>query len=105
MGSRYIRFATSRIPPPEFNTVRPKVDIDEPANDPIWDAQNSTLGFQKIFAISMPHRSDKMNYLALMPIVSNLDIEFVDDVNGLLIHLTAMPTFLKGEVGAGHFGC
>jgi hypothetical protein len=43
-GSKYLRFDRSRVPPPDFNSAQLKVDIDEPADDPIWDTQNSTLG-------------------------------------------------------------
>jgi hypothetical protein len=61
--------------------------------------------FQKIFAVSMPHRSDKRDYLALMSLVSHLDIDFVDGVNGSLIHPNALPAFWKGEPAAGNYGC
>jgi hypothetical protein len=43
-GSKYLRFDRSRVPPPDFNSAQSRVDIDEPADDPIWDIQNSTLG-------------------------------------------------------------
>jgi hypothetical protein len=43
-GSKYLRFDRSRVPPPDFNSAQLKVDIDESADDPIWDTQNSTLG-------------------------------------------------------------
>lgn len=47
--------------------------------------------FQKIYAISMPHRVDKRDTLALMALVSDLDIEFVDGINGSSIHPSAWP--------------
>jgi hypothetical protein len=53
----------------------------------------------------MPHRSDKRDYLALMSLVSHLDIDFVDGVNGSLIHPNALPAFWKGESAAGNYGC
>jgi hypothetical protein len=43
-GSGDVRFDRSRIPPPDFNSAQLKVNADEPADDPIWDTQNSTLG-------------------------------------------------------------
>jgi hypothetical protein len=49
------------------------------------------MQFQKIYAISMPHRVDKKDTLALMALVSDLDIEFIDGVNGSSIHPSAMP--------------
>jgi hypothetical protein len=46
----------------------------------------------------MPHRSDKQDYLALMSLVSHLDIEFVDGVNGSLIHPNALPAVCEPHV-------
>ena len=66
--------------------------IEEPANDPIWNIKNATLGFQKIYAISMPSRTDKRDYLALMGLVSGLEIEFADGVNGSEMHPRAFPS-------------
>ena len=70
----------------------PVVTIEEPANDPIWNVQNATLGFQKIYAISMPSRTDKRDYLALMGLVSGLEIEFSDGVNGSEMHPRSFPS-------------
>ncbi|KAF2203091.1 hypothetical protein GQ43DRAFT_439154 [Delitschia confertaspora ATCC 74209] len=39
----------------------------------------------------MPHRSDKHDYLALMGLVSELDIDFVDGVDGSLVSEKAVP--------------
>jgi hypothetical protein len=49
------------------------------------------IQFQKIYAISMPHRVDKKDTLALMALLSDLDIEFIDGVNGSAMHPSAMP--------------
>jgi hypothetical protein len=39
----------------------------------------------------MLHRSDKRDFLALIALVSDLNIEFVDSVNSSLIHPSAIP--------------
>lgn len=39
----------------------------------------------------MPHRTDKRDYLALMGLLSNLDITIVDGVNGSEMHADAIP--------------
>ncbi|KAF1996220.1 glycosyltransferase family 25 protein, partial [Amniculicola lignicola CBS 123094] len=70
----------------------------------IWNIRNRTLGFQKIFAVSMPHRTDKRDYLALMAHVSGLDITAVDGVNGSLMHPHAIPSSFT-EGGSGTYGC
>jgi hypothetical protein len=39
----------------------------------------------------MAQRPDKRDYLALMALVSNLEIEFMDGVNASLTHPKAFP--------------
>jgi hypothetical protein len=39
----------------------------------------------------MPHRIDKRDYLALMGLVSNMEITIVDGVNGSKMHVDAIP--------------
>ncbi|KAF2714386.1 glycosyltransferase family 25 protein [Pleomassaria siparia CBS 279.74] len=53
----------------------------------------------------MPHRSDKRDFIALMALVSDLDIEFVDGVNGSLIHPRSLPAYWKGDALPGDYGC
>jgi hypothetical protein len=76
--------------------------IDEPANDPIWDIHNATLGFQKIYAISMPSRTDKRDFLSLMGLVSGLDIEFSDGVNGSEMHPQSFPSVRYSPIAQTH---
>ena len=45
----------------------------------------------------MPHRSDKRDYIALMALVSGLDIEFADGVNGSEMHPKAFPSVSNPE--------
>lgn len=74
-----------------ISTEIPPVPFDEPASDPIRNIQNATLGFQKIYVISMPSRTDKRDYLTLMALVSGLDITFADGVNGSDMHPRSLP--------------
>jgi len=39
----------------------------------------------------MPHRTDKRDYLALMGLVTDLDITFMDGVNGSKMHADVIP--------------
>ncbi|ORX96857.1 hypothetical protein BCR34DRAFT_578395 [Clohesyomyces aquaticus] len=100
---------TSRSPgkarPHSADGVYTNVVVKESASDPIWEIQNRTLGFQKIYAVSMPHRTDKRDYLALMAHMSGLDIEFIDGVNGSMMHPHALPNPWGGDKGAGTYGC
>lgn len=56
-------------------TYRTKGGIDAPAT-------NSTLGFQKIFAISLPQRTDRQDALTLMSVLSGLEIDIAPGVRG-----------------------
>ena len=53
--------------------------------------QNATLGFQKIYMINMPSRTDKRDALVLGAFYSGLDLEFVDAVIGADIRSKAYP--------------
>ncbi|KAH7392232.1 hypothetical protein DE146DRAFT_133924 [Phaeosphaeria sp. MPI-PUGE-AT-0046c] len=53
----------------------------------------------------MPHRTDKRDYLALMAMLSNMDITFIDGVNGSEMHADAIPPYWKGHASAGEYGC
>lgn len=50
VGSRRMGFGSSRAPPPGINTAQLRVARVEPADDPIWDTQNSTLGVRNMCA-------------------------------------------------------
>lgn len=45
-------------------------------------ATNATLGFQKLFAISLPQRTDRQDALTLLSALSGLDIEIAPGVRG-----------------------
>ena len=86
-----------RVPSQELTIgLNTNDNSDESKDDSISDVQNRTLGvshmnmagrtqaetikFQKIYAISMLHRTDKRDYLVLMGHVSRIDITFIDGV-------------------------
>lgn len=52
---------------------------------------NSTLGFEKVFAIGLRERSDKRDALALMSSLVGFDIEWVDGVRGESVPDKAVP--------------
>lgn len=45
-------------------------------------ATNSTLGFQRIYAISLPQRTDRQDALTLMSVLSGLEINIAPGVRG-----------------------
>jgi hypothetical protein len=79
--------------------------VDETENDPISDVHNATLGFQKIYAISMPSRTNKRDYLALMGLVSGLEIDFADGVNGSEMHPRSYPSVCLPNSLSGRYIC
>ncbi|KAH8682606.1 glycosyltransferase family 25 protein [Xylariales sp. PMI_506] len=59
--------------------------------DPIDDINNSTLGFEKIFVVGMPSRTDRRDSMALAAALSNIDIEFIDGLKGESVPDKAIP--------------
>ncbi|TEY47668.1 hypothetical protein BOTCAL_0302g00160 [Botryotinia calthae] len=55
------------------------------------DIANSTFGFQKIFAVSLPERSDKRDALTLISSLTGFNIEWVDGVKGEAVSDKAVP--------------
>lgn len=43
---------------------------------------NSTLGFQQIFVISLPERSDRRDAMTLAAVLSKIDVTWIDGVAG-----------------------
>lgn len=64
-----------------------KVKLSGGANDIF----NATLGFQKIYVLSMRTRSDERDQIMLSAYISGLEIEFVDGVNGTLMSKGERP--------------
>ena len=55
------------------------------------DTMNSTLGFDKVFVISMPDRSDKRDAFSLQARLSNITFEVRDGVAGADVPAKALP--------------
>ncbi|PSN72696.1 hypothetical protein BS50DRAFT_482410 [Corynespora cassiicola Philippines] len=60
-------------------------------DDSLADILNTTLGFQKILVLNLPHRTDRRDAIALSAATSNMKIEFVDGVTGDSIKQSAYP--------------
>ncbi|KAK3295370.1 glycosyltransferase family 25 protein, partial [Chaetomium fimeti] len=55
------------------------------------DIQNTTLGFEKIFVVGLPSRTDRRDGMVLQASLSNMDIEFIDGVAGADVPDKAIP--------------
>lgn len=53
--------------------------------------ENSTLGFEKVFAVGLPERSDKRDALALTSSLTGFKIDWIDGVRGQTILDNALP--------------
>ncbi|KIW12762.1 hypothetical protein PV08_07948 [Exophiala spinifera] len=71
--------------------------------DNLGDVYNSTLGFQKIFAINLPERSDKADTMLLQASLTNFTLDFVDGIRGENVSPKALP--LTMNQGNGSIGC
>ncbi|KAJ9606245.1 hypothetical protein H2200_009206 [Cladophialophora chaetospira] len=73
---------------------------DLPGIGNLTDAMNSTLGFGKVFVVSMPDRTDKRDAFSLQARVSNITFEFRDGVAGEDVSKKALPLWFNQDPGA-----
>ncbi|KAF2405287.1 hypothetical protein EJ06DRAFT_525816 [Trichodelitschia bisporula] len=66
-------------------------------------AGNRTLGFQKVFYISLPFRTDRQDGMSLIASLSGIDATHVPGVKGEDIHIKAQPPGWGS--GNGPLGC
>jgi hypothetical protein len=65
--------------------------VEETGPGTLADAMNSTLGFAKVFVISMPNRADKRDAFSLQARLSNITFEVRDGVSGADVPAKALP--------------
>jgi hypothetical protein len=53
--------------------------------------ENNTLGFETVFAVGLPGRSDKRDALALTSSLTGFKIDWIDGVRGQAIPDKALP--------------
>ncbi|KAK1772469.1 Procollagen galactosyltransferase 1 [Phialemonium atrogriseum] len=77
-----------------FQTQLPHVRTGMGASpsDFLNDIKNSTFGFEKIFVVGLPSRSDRRDGMLLQAALSNIEIEFIDGVLGRDVPNKAIPT-------------
>ncbi|KAL2189941.1 glycosyltransferase family 25 protein [Thermothelomyces heterothallicus CBS 203.75] len=77
---------------PESSTFRVAHQGWAPAGDSLRDIRNSTLGFEHIFVVGLPSRSDRRDNIVLQAALSDIQVEFIDGVLGQDIPDKAIPT-------------
>ncbi|KAJ4163380.1 hypothetical protein LMH87_005114 [Akanthomyces muscarius] len=72
----------------------------------IDNIKNATLGFEKIFVVGLPERTDRRDGLTFQADLSNLQIEFIDGVKGDQIAKKAVPVDEGGlKIKPAEIGC
>ncbi|KAI1816981.1 hypothetical protein GGS20DRAFT_575194 [Poronia punctata] len=61
------------------------------------DVYNTTLGFEKIFVVSLPSRTDRHDGMTLSAALSDIEFEFIDGVDGASIPDSALPVTFAHE--------
>ncbi|PHH61208.1 hypothetical protein CDD81_689 [Ophiocordyceps australis] len=76
----------------------PAISVAQPAPTgmPLDTIKNSTLGFEKLFVISLPSRPDRRDGMVLQASLSDITIDFIDGVQNSQIAEKAIP---KAEDG------
>ncbi|KAI5456865.1 hypothetical protein BGZ63DRAFT_516478 [Mariannaea sp. PMI_226] len=70
------------------------------------DISNSTFGFEKIFVIGLPERSDRRDRITLQAALSDIEFEFVDGVLGKNVPDKVIPGTSKHDrLDDGSLGC
>ncbi|KAI9720086.1 MAG: hypothetical protein M1828_005814 [Chrysothrix sp. TS-e1954] len=82
-----------------------EVLVDEEPKSLIDDVRNSTLGFEKIFVVSLPERTDRRDRLLLGSKVSGFNVDFIDGIHGEDIVQKTLPanywkTLMPSNIGA-----
>ncbi|RDW82819.1 hypothetical protein BP6252_03931 [Coleophoma cylindrospora] len=67
--------------------------------------QDVEIGFERVFAISLPERSDKRDGIAVGARVTGFSLEFSDGVRGSAMSQKAMPKNWNPSVGDATLGC
>ncbi|KAK2776131.1 hypothetical protein FQN53_002862 [Emmonsiellopsis sp. PD_33] len=55
------------------------------------DVANSTLGFERIYAINLPSRTDRRDGLNLMSALTGIQLDWIDGVDGNAVQEKALP--------------
>ncbi|KAF2832969.1 hypothetical protein CC86DRAFT_279150 [Ophiobolus disseminans] len=69
----------------------PESSFEYLKDESLRDILNTTLGFQKIFVLNLPFRTDRRDAMSLSAAISNIKLEFVDGVTGASINQKAYP--------------
>ncbi|TQV96790.1 LPS glycosyltransferase [Cordyceps javanica] len=93
---------------PHFINPRPlaRGEIERKVSGLLNDINNSTLGFEAVFVMGLPDRTDRRDQMVLQASLSNIMFEFIDGPRGESINPNAIPMSEAGDtLTGGALGC
>ncbi|MCJ1292122.1 hypothetical protein MMC34_003672 [Xylographa carneopallida] len=88
----------------EPGNVVPSTTNSHARTDILDDIYNTTLGFEKILAVSLPERTDRRDGLILATAVSDIEFDFVDGVHGDTVMDKTLPPGNHGHLPNSSIG-
>lgn len=79
---------SNSIPSKQENHAPSRPEPAEVQGDPV---HNETLGFQKIFVINLPERTDKRDALSLVSVLTNIKLTWTSAIRGSNVPDKALP--------------
>ncbi|KAK7961655.1 glycosyltransferase family 25 protein [Apiospora aurea] len=83
--------AGDQLDPPQLDPVAARATDDEQQVNDIARIQNATLGFEKVFAINLPDRTDKRDALSLVAALTGVQLDWVRALRGADVPDKALP--------------
>ncbi|KAL9131695.1 MAG: hypothetical protein Q9217_000436 [Psora testacea] len=91
----HFRDSDKQVPHFQPHAAQPKQDpsLDfKPVPEVLNDVHNSTLGFQKVFVINLPERSDKLDAFTLAASLTGFSAEVLEGVKGADVANKTLPS-------------
>ncbi|KAI9738288.1 MAG: hypothetical protein M1834_008786 [Cirrosporium novae-zelandiae] len=96
---------TNNIQSPE-TSIRTSEELQKHnLHDNLGAIKNDTLGFEKIFVVSLPERGDRRDAFTLTSSLTGFNFEWVDGVKGADVPTKALPSTFNRELGDNVIGC
>ncbi|KAF7542114.1 hypothetical protein G7054_g33 [Neopestalotiopsis clavispora] len=81
--------------PPSAPVALP--DFEAPLHVRTEDVYNTTLGFEKVFVLGLPARTDRRDAIVLSSVLSDFEIEFIDGIRGGMVPDKVLPLSPNGR--------
>ncbi|ETS78161.1 hypothetical protein PFICI_10223 [Pestalotiopsis fici W106-1] len=85
----------ARREPPPLPVKIPDLEPEHPVHTE--DVYNKTLGFEKVFVLGLPARTDRRDAIVLSSVLSDFEIEFINGVGGAAVPDKVLPLGSNGR--------